>query len=63
MKKRLILMLCALPLVGVILWFIAGKNTGNLLPFGIMLACPLLHLFMGHGGHNHNQHHQKTKKV
>lgn len=30
-------------------------SVGNLLYFGIFLACPLMHIFMmkGHGGHDH----------
>ncbi|MDP1721930.1 MAG: DUF2933 domain-containing protein [Candidatus Gottesmanbacteria bacterium] len=50
MKKLLIPILCALPFVGIALWFITGKNAGNLLTFGLILACPLSHMFlMGHG--------------
>lgn len=53
MKKWLIPILCVLPFVGVLLWFIAGKNVGNLLTFGLILACPLSHVFlMKHDHHN-----------
>ena len=56
MKKYLVPLLCALPFVGIALWFIAGKNIGNLLTFGLILACPLSHVFlMGHGN-NKDKH-------
>ncbi len=61
MKKFLVPLLCALPFVGIALWFTPLKNIGNLLTLGFILACPLLHLFVGHGRHNH-PHHQKTEK-
>ena len=60
MKKMLIPVLCLLPFVGIALWFIAGKNLGNLAVLGLILACPLGHmLFMDHdhtkkGGDDHH---------
>lgn len=68
MKKWLLPLLCALPFLGVILWFVAGKNLGNFLTFGLILACPLSHIFlMKHGNHddkkikksNHDRHMAK----
>jgi hypothetical protein len=33
------------------------------LPFVLVLACPLLHFFHGHGGHgDHGGHDEKDKK-
>lgn len=33
------------------------------LPFALLLACPLLHFFHGHGGHGgHGGHDEKDKK-
>lgn len=36
----------------------------GILPYLLLLACPLMHLFHGkHGGHgNHDQHDHHTKK-
>ncbi|MBI3342923.1 DUF2933 domain-containing protein [Candidatus Gottesmanbacteria bacterium] len=56
MKKWLIPMLCALPFVGIAIWFIAGKNAGNALVYGLILACPLSHVFLMR--HNHEKEHK-----
>ena len=54
MKKWLIPLLCALPFVGVALWFLVGKNIGNFATIGLVLACPLSHIFLMRGGdHKH----------
>lgn len=54
MKKLLIPILCALPFIGVVLWFVAGKNIGNVATLGLVLACPLAHIFlMREGDHKH----------
>ncbi|MBI5448821.1 DUF2933 domain-containing protein [Candidatus Gottesmanbacteria bacterium] len=58
MKKYLPHLLCALPFIGVLLWFIAGKNIGNMVTIGLVLACPLSHLFFMNHGHDD---HQKKK--
>lgn len=36
----------------------------GILPYLILLACPLMHLFMhhDHGDHNQHAHHQETPK-
>lgn len=55
---------CALPFLGVLVWFLAGKNIGNMATIGLVLACPLSHLFfMNHGQHDHakkkgGEHHE-----
>ncbi|KKU25129.1 MAG: hypothetical protein UX37_C0030G0002 [Microgenomates group bacterium GW2011_GWA2_46_16] len=57
-KKRLALILCALPFIGIALWLLAGKNAGNLLTWGLILACPLSHMFlMGHGDKKEKHKH------
>lgn len=35
------------------LWTEHRAHTIAFLPFGLLLLCPLMHLFHGHGGHNH----------
>lgn len=57
MKKFLVPILCVLPFVGVALWFIAGKNVGNLLTFSLILACPLSHIFLMKHGNNKEYKH------
>jgi hypothetical protein len=59
-KKWIISALCVLPVAGVLLWFIAGKNIGNMATIGLFLACPLSHIFLmkhnnkeGGGEHHH----------
>ena len=66
MKKYLLPLLCALPILGVLLWFVADKNIGTLATFGLFLACPLSHLFlMKHENHEKQktkggEHHHET---
>lgn len=48
--------LAALTLVGFAVYFLLvehGQHLWGLLPFLILLLCPLMHLFM-HGGHGHH---------
>ncbi len=59
MKKWLFPILCALPVVGIALWYIAGKNAGNLALFGLVLACPLARMFMMNHDHKNNKEHHK----
>lgn len=61
MKKWLLPILCALPVVGVALWYIAGKNAGNLAVFGLVLACPLVHMFMMKHDHGNKKEYSKHK--
>jgi hypothetical protein len=45
------------------LFFRHGEHLSNLLPFLILLACPLMHLF-GHGGHGgHGRHGQERQQA
>ncbi|MBB4187008.1 DUF2933 domain-containing protein [Sinorhizobium terangae] len=34
----------------------------GLAPYLLLLACPLMHLFHGHGGHHHDRHQGHTTK-
>ena len=41
-----------------------GDHLVALLPFAVILLCPLMHLFMhgGHGGHDHASQHQQSEQ-
>ena len=58
-------LVCAafLVIAGVLLWTEHLAHALGYLPFLLILACPLMHLFMhrghGHGGH---AHHQRTDR-
>lgn len=63
-KKWLISLLCALPFLGVLLWFIAGKNMNTTLTLGLILACPLSHMFlMNHHKSEGGDDHGKKQSV
>lgn len=56
LTKGKILMICLAVLGAAVIAVTVFKvPLGNLLYFGIFLACPLMHIFMmkGHGGHDH----------
>ncbi|AAQ60881.1 DUF2933 domain-containing protein [Chromobacterium violaceum] len=41
-------------------FFLLAEHTAHVLgalPYLLLLACPLMHLFMHHGGHAHHHHH------
>lgn len=55
--------LAALGLIGAVTYFLLiehRQHVWEFLPFLILLACPLMHLFMhgGHGGHGGSHQHQ-----
>lgn len=56
-KKHLLL--CTIPLAGGVLYLAAGGNIGTLATFGLIAACPLMHLFMPHGDHKHDMMEKK----
>jgi hypothetical protein len=46
-------------LVGIVLLYLIvahGVHLAAALPYLLLLACPLMHLFHGHGGHGRNHH-------
>lgn len=57
-------LLCALPFVGIGLWFLSGKNVGNFATIGLFLACPLSHIFlMKHDSHGKHHDHKDTHNI
>ena len=57
-------LVCAalLLIVGFLLWTEHLAHALGYLPFLLILACPLMHMFMhgGHGGHGGHAQHQRT---
>jgi hypothetical protein len=55
--------------VGVMLLLIGGfyllrehwGHVAGLWPYLLLLGCPLMHLFHGHGGHGHGHHQEATR--
>ena len=39
-----------------------GAHVAAALPFSVILACPLMHMFM-HGGHGHHHGHEIEKQI
>jgi hypothetical protein len=54
----------ALLIMAYYLWTEHQAHVITFLPYLLLLACPLMHIFMhgGHGGHNH-QNDQKNKET
>jgi hypothetical protein len=54
-------LVCAalLLIVGFLLWTEHLAHALGFLPYLLILACPLMHLFM-HGNHGGHQHHERT---
>ncbi|OMH31771.1 DUF2933 domain-containing protein [Motiliproteus sp. MSK22-1] len=53
--------IAAIGLIGAVSYFLFVEHQQHIfsfLPFLILLACPLMHIFMhrGHGGHDHKDH-------
>ena len=51
--------------LGIILYFLVTEHWAHIVPFlpwVLLAACPLMHLFMhgghGHGGHDHHKEHK-----
>lgn len=58
MKNTIII--CATVLIGLLLVLVFFKDKiTTFLPFLILLACPLMHIFMMKGMHNHKDSEQK----
>lgn len=51
-----------LAIAGFLLFMKHHAHVLGILPFLILLACPLMHLFMhhGHGSHDHHAHNDET---
>lgn len=54
-KGKLLLICLAVVAIAVIAITVFKVSVGNLFFFAILLACPLMHIFMmkGHGNHDH----------
>lgn len=59
-------LVCAafLVIAGVLLWTEHLAHALGYLPYLLILACPLMHIFMhgGHGGHGGHAHRQRTDR-
>ncbi|MCL4366434.1 DUF2933 domain-containing protein [Patescibacteria group bacterium] len=54
-KGKLLLVCFAVFAIAIIAITVFKVSVGNLFFFAVLLACPLMHIFLmkGHGGHNH----------
>ncbi len=64
-KSKAGLVLAGFLLIG--LFFLLSEHRAHvfgILPYLLILACPLMHLFMhrGHGGHGSHRHGEQTRK-
>lgn len=53
--------------IAIIVYYLLTEHRAHVfafLPYLIILACPLMHLFMhgGHGGHHHHSEEQKEQR-
>ena len=46
-------------IAGYFLWTEHRAHVVQFLPFALLLACPLLHMFHGHGGHGQHEDEQR----
>jgi len=53
MSRKMLLLLGGLGIAGVG-YYLWSRGNQNVLGYGLLLLCPLMHLFMG--GHSHGQH-------
>lgn len=58
-----LLVLAVVGLGGYFLWTRQGEGLSGWLPLGILLLCPLMHLFMHgqHGGHGNSERDDKPQ--
>lgn len=54
-NRKPLLWVLGIGAVAVVGWLLYRSGNGNLLFYGLILLCPLMHLFM-HGGHGHGGH-------
>lgn len=55
------MILCVAAMAGA-LWFLRGSSGGSGYWMLFILACPLMHLFMGHGSHGNHQAHDHDEE-
>ncbi|MBP2561328.1 hypothetical protein J2T08_002244 [Neorhizobium galegae] len=56
-------LLTAASLIVIVVFFILREHWAHALglaPYLLLLACPLMHLFHGHGGHEGHDHKDRT---
>ncbi len=58
-SRALLVCVAFLLIGGILLWTEHLAHALGFLPYLLILACPLMHLFM-HGGHGGHQHQQRT---
>jgi Protein of unknown function (DUF2933) len=60
-------LVCAvlLVIIGFLLWTEHLAHALGLLPYLLLLACPLMHLFMhrGHGGHGSHRYRERVERA
>lgn len=59
--KASFLLLCGLAAAFVLYWH--WQHVIDALPFLVVLACPLMHLFMHHGHGSHTHHKEQPKNL
>lgn len=60
-----VLKIMAISFAAIVAFYVLREHWGHalgLLPYLLLLACPLLHLFHGHGGHGHGGHSHGGKQ-
>lgn len=66
---NLLMFVCVIPIMLVIIGqlnnssLLKNINAGSLLPLGMLLICPLMHLFMMRGMNHGNSCHEEENKV
>ena len=60
-KKHLFHILCLLPITGFLFWLILNQNVGNVLMLGLVLVCPLSHIFLMRHSDGHEGCHSDNK--
>jgi Protein of unknown function (DUF2933) len=51
--------ICALAILGFLIYEGHGAHLLGFAPYLLILACPLMHIFMHHGGHGDHHHHDQ----
>lgn len=61
LKKSTIVLIGFLLMIGYFLWAEHRAHIIEYLPYLLLAACPLMHIFM-HGGHGHHHDHAENEK-